>query len=55
MRRGAVIVLVASLGIVFATIAVNHSERTSLPALAAAYVDLVPRELGAPNVITGIC
>jgi multicomponent Na+:H+ antiporter subunit B len=54
MRRGAVIVLVASLGIVFATIAVNHSERTSLPALAAAYVDLVPRELGAPNVITGI-
>ena len=54
MRRGAVIVLVGLLGIIFATIAMNYSERTSLPALGAAYVDLVPRELGAPNVITGI-
>jgi multicomponent Na+:H+ antiporter subunit B len=54
MRRGAVIVLVASLGVVFANIALNYDERTSLPALAAAYVNLVPRDLGAPNVITGI-
>lgn len=54
MRRGAAVVLIALLGVIFATIALNHSQRSSLPELAAAYVDLVPRELGAPNVITGI-
>jgi multicomponent Na+:H+ antiporter subunit B len=54
MRRGASIVLVALLGIIFATVALNYSQRIALPALAAAYVDLVPRELGVPNVITGI-
>jgi multicomponent Na+:H+ antiporter subunit B len=54
MRRGARIVLVAFLGAIFATIVMNYSQRISLPALAAAYVDLVPRELGVPNVITGI-
>jgi multicomponent Na+:H+ antiporter subunit B len=54
MRRGASIVLVALLGVIFANIALGYSERTSLPALGAAYVDLVPRELGVPNVITGI-
>ncbi|MGA7458420.1 MAG: monovalent cation/H(+) antiporter subunit G [Methyloceanibacter sp.] len=54
MRRGAAIVLIAFLGVIFATIALNYSQRSSLPELAAAYVDLVPRELGAPNVITGI-
>ena len=54
MRRGAVAVLVGLLGAIFATIVMNYSERTLLPALGAAYVDLVPRELGAPNVITGI-
>jgi multicomponent Na+:H+ antiporter subunit B len=54
MRRGAVVVLVGLLGAIFATIAMNYRERTLLPALGAAYVDLVPRELGAPNVITGI-
>jgi len=54
MRRGAAIVLLASLGVIFATIALNYSQRSSLPELAAAYLDLVPRELGAPNVITGI-
>jgi multicomponent Na+:H+ antiporter subunit B len=54
MRRGAVTVLVGLLAAIFATIVMNYSERTLLPALGAAYVDLVPRELGAPNVITGI-
>jgi multicomponent Na+:H+ antiporter subunit B len=54
MRRRTAIVLIALLGGIFATIAVNYSQRSSLPKLAAAYVDLVPRELGAPNVITGI-
>ena len=54
VQRVAAILLVVLLGIIFATIAANYSERTSLPELAAAYVDLVPRELGAPNIITGI-
>jgi multicomponent Na+:H+ antiporter subunit B len=54
MRRASSVFLIGLLGIVFATIAMNYSERTSLPALGAAYVDLVPSELGAPNVITGI-
>jgi multicomponent Na+:H+ antiporter subunit B len=52
--RTGVVILVALLGLVFATVAVHYSERNSLPALAEAYVDMVPRELGAPNVITGI-
>jgi multicomponent Na+:H+ antiporter subunit B len=54
MRRGAIVLAVGLLGIIFATISFNYSERESLPALAEAYVSLVPRELGAPNVITGI-
>jgi multicomponent Na+:H+ antiporter subunit B len=54
MRRGAIVLVVGLLGIIFATIVFNYSERASLPALAEAYVGLVPRELGASNVITGI-
>jgi multicomponent Na+:H+ antiporter subunit B len=54
MRRTGVIILIALLALIFATVAVHYSERNSLPALAEAYVDMVPRELGAPNVITGI-
>jgi multicomponent Na+:H+ antiporter subunit B len=54
MRRGAIVLAVGLLGSIFATIIFNYSERGSLPALAEAYVSLVPRELGAPNVITGI-
>src|SRR6516162_11961094 len=54
MRRTSVVLLLGILGAIFATIVINYSERTALPALAKAYVNLVPRELGAPNVITGI-
>ena len=54
MRRSAIVVLVGLLGIIFATIVFNYSERALLPSLAEAYVGLVPRDLGAPNVITGI-
>src|SRR4026209_884381 len=54
MRRGAIVLAVGLLGIIFATIVFNYSEGGSLPALAEPYVSLVPRELGAPNVITGI-
>lgn len=54
MPRLAVIPLLVALAAVFGTVAFNHSERTALPPLAQAYVEMVPRELGAPNVITGI-
>src|SRR5262245_56777547 len=54
MRRAVIVVLVASLGLVFASLAINHGERQSLRPLAEGYVRLVPQELGAPNVITGI-
>lgn len=42
------------LGAVFATIAVSYSEQQSLRPLAESYVQLVPRDLGAANVVTGI-
>ena len=45
---------VGSLGLVFASLAVGYSEQYSLRPLAESYVRLVPLELGAPNVITGI-
>ena len=35
-------------------LAVHYTERQSLRPLAESYVKLVPQELGAPNVITGI-
>jgi len=54
IKRASAVVLVALLGVIFEIIAINYSTRTSLPPLSEAYVSLVPRELGAPNVITGI-
>jgi multicomponent Na+:H+ antiporter subunit B len=54
MRRAAIILLLGLLGLIFASIMLGYEERTALPSLAKAYIDLVPRELGAPNVITGI-
>ena len=54
IRRAAIVLAVALFGLVFAGIAVDYAERQSLPPLAEAYVELVPQELGAPNVITGI-
>jgi multicomponent Na+:H+ antiporter subunit B len=54
IRRVAIVLAVALFGLVFASLAVHHVERQSLPPLAKRYVELVPQELGAPNVITGI-
>src|SRR5262245_23497104 len=54
MRRFAMVLAVALFGFVFASLTVHHVERQSLPPLAKRYVELVPQELGAPNVITGI-
>jgi len=54
IRRAFNIVAVLAFGIVFASIAIGYVENPSLPPLAASYVRLVPQDLGAPNVITGI-
>jgi multicomponent Na+:H+ antiporter subunit B len=54
MRRAFNTLVVALFALLFATIAVTYTEQQTLPQLAADYVKLVPQELGAPNVITGI-
>lgn len=54
MRRAFVVLVVALFGLVFTSLVVAHNERQSLRPLAESYVKLVPQELGAPNVITGI-
>jgi multicomponent Na+:H+ antiporter subunit B len=54
IRRACIVVAVALFGLVFVSLALDHAERQSLPPLAERYVKLVPRQLGAPNVITGI-
>ncbi len=54
IRQGINGFLVALFALLFAGIVVSHVEREALPPLAASYVKLVPQELGAPNVITGI-
>ncbi|MFZ5690981.1 MAG: hydrogen gas-evolving membrane-bound hydrogenase subunit E [Pseudomonadota bacterium] len=54
MPRALPAIAIALVGLIFASIAIGYSEQTSLRALAESYVRLVPQELGAPNVITGI-
>jgi multicomponent Na+:H+ antiporter subunit B len=54
IRRAGIVLAVALFGLVFASLTVHHVERLSLPPLGRRYVELVPQELGAPNVITGI-
>jgi multicomponent Na+:H+ antiporter subunit B len=47
----AAVMLVA---LIFATIAIGYSEQQTLRPLAESYMRLVPQDLGAPNVVTGI-
>jgi multicomponent Na+:H+ antiporter subunit B len=54
IRRLSIIVAVAAFALVFASLAIGYTEQHALRALARSYVWLVPHELGAPNVITGI-
>src|SRR5690349_12558280 len=54
MRRALTALLVVLFAGVFAGIVIDYSERQSLSQVAASYVRLVPLELGAPNIITGI-
>lgn len=54
MRQGFNTLVVALFALLFAGLVITHVERNTLPPLAASYVKLVPQELGAANVITGI-
>lgn len=54
MRRAFVVLVIVLFGLVFTSLVIAHNERHSLRPLAESYVKLVPQELGAPNVITGI-
>jgi multicomponent Na+:H+ antiporter subunit B len=45
------VILVA---LIFASIVIGYSEQQALRPLAESYVRLVPLDLGAPNVVTGI-
>jgi multicomponent Na+:H+ antiporter subunit B len=54
MRRAFTVLAIALLGTLFACIALQFVERQTLSPLAEGFLKLVPQELGAPNVITGI-
>ena len=54
MQRILSAVAVLLFGLIFASIAIGYGTPSALRPLAESYVQLVPRELGAPNVITGI-
>ena len=53
-QRLFVAIVVGLFGLVFASLAASYTEQHALRPLAESYVKLVPHELGAPNVITGI-
>ncbi|WP_027577954.1 hydrogen gas-evolving membrane-bound hydrogenase subunit E [Bradyrhizobium sp. Ai1a-2] len=54
IRRLPTIVAIVSFGLVFASLVIGYTEQQSARPLAESYIRLVPQELGAPNVITGI-
>jgi multicomponent Na+:H+ antiporter subunit B len=54
IRRGAIVLVVAMFGVLFAGLVIEHTERQALWPLAQSYVTMAPQQLGSPNVITGI-
>jgi multicomponent Na+:H+ antiporter subunit B len=54
IRRGAIVLVLALFGVLFAGLVIEHSERQALWPLAQSYVTMAPQQLGSPNVITGI-
>jgi multicomponent Na+:H+ antiporter subunit B len=54
MQRILPAVAIALFALIFASIAISYTEQQTLRPLAESYVRLVPQDLGAPNVITGI-
>ncbi len=54
MQRILSVGAVALFALILASIAIGYTEQQTLRPLAESYVRLVPQDLGAPNVITGI-
>ncbi|MGE3989630.1 hydrogen gas-evolving membrane-bound hydrogenase subunit E [Pseudorhodoplanes sp.] len=54
MQRALAAAAVALVALIFASIAIGYTEQQALRPLAESYIQLVPQDLGAPNVITGI-
>ena len=54
IRRLSIVIAVVSFGLVFASLVIGYAERQSPRPLAEGYIRLVPQELGAANVVTGI-
>jgi multicomponent Na+:H+ antiporter subunit B len=54
IRRLSIIVAIVSFGLIFAGLVNGYTEQQAARPLAQSYIRLVPQELGAPNVITGI-
>ncbi|HTO31926.1 MAG TPA: hydrogen gas-evolving membrane-bound hydrogenase subunit E [Pararhizobium sp.] len=54
MKRAFTLLLLVAFGLVFAGLVGDYSERQTLSSLAQYYLTEVPREIGAPNVVTGI-
>src|SRR5215468_1956163 len=54
IRRLSIIFAIFSFGLVFANLVAGYTEQQAVRPLAESYIRLVPRELGAPNVVTGI-
>lgn len=53
-RRGFVLLVLLAFGLIFGELIAAYEERRALSTLAESYVTRVPKELGAPNVVTGI-
>ena len=54
IRRLSIVIAVVSFGLVFASLVIGYAERQSPRPLSESYIRLVPQELGAANVVTGI-
>src|SRR5215468_5351468 len=54
IRRLSIIFAIFSFGLVFANLVAGYTEQQAVRPLAESYIRLVPQELGAPNVVTGI-
>lgn len=54
MKRSFAILAVIMFGVIFFGLITGYTERQTISPLAEYYLTQVPRELGAPNVVTGI-
>lgn len=54
IRRLPIVIAIVAFGLVFASLVIGYTEQQSPRLLAEDYIRLVPQELGAPNVVTGI-